>query len=440
MMLVFYAAQDMGVALSGVAFVSACAVLMLGGAIAAAAFQNRMDGVARCAKCGYERPDAPTNEASEVCSECGHNWWDVGGAVSGERRPMWGVMALGAMVCVGGFSLIFLPGPGWPDRVGVRIASTDTLIDALPRSGRFDAELWMGELRTRRLSDDQRRRLSRALLGFESYIADTGARTSWLEEELKEGRLDGSLREDYFSMLATDRGSYFNSIPIDQFSDESLIVGATSGAYHLQRGACMAELIRRGAAESHAEVLAAKLLDLRREDERLDDVSARWLEERIGAGSLSSDLVERYYADLLDLWLEGEPEARAGDPYVVVIASRDRESVGGGVVSRVAFGGVSIDAGETWAQRGARWELGSLFGTRRYAGERRRSGEFAPIVRFDGPGVYEVVIRCWIVALPRDTRYDSRIEWLADGSARRPEGTLWARKVERRQSVRVRPR
>lgn len=438
--------MDIGMAISQVpAFLMMCLVAV-GIALIGAAWTQRLGDWYACAKCGYPRPEQQS-ETCTVCTECGHRWWLPGGAVRAKRAPMWRVVWLGAAIIVVGVVLTFTIGlqrRGPLQRAIVALVPTDRLTRAATTSyPGSDEALFLDTLLSRSLSAEQQDRLARGLVDqFVRYQSLSPTAIEWLETRIGAHAIPEEIRARYLEKVAPNLGFRLGQIPISHVSNDTLFVGATTGGIGVDEDACLRELLNRGLTDAMRERLMLALLDHRRAEDDLGQVADGWLETEAIVGDMPDEIRERYFSEMFSFWLEGADTATVGEPYRVVVASRDRRGFGANACRIwVCYGGVSIDGGMTWTDSALRWRDAQMFGNLRY----RRShapytiGDKAPAVTFNAPGQWQVMMRLRLVALPRSGR-PSAVEWNTDGSLKLPPGAVWSKEILIDHAVKVEER
>jgi hypothetical protein len=192
-------------------------------------------------------------------------------------------------------------------------------------------------------------------------------------------------------------------------------------------------------------LLATSLLDQRIEEQGLSATATVWLEKKVLAGGLPEPIRERFFDEMVEFWLEGPDEVVAGRLFRPIIASRDRFEGRGSVLDvRVLLAGVSTDGGKTF-NGGCSSALHPYYASnvRYYRG--KRSGPYSslgncvPNVLIDTPGDHEIVVRMWVVVVPRPTTM-KKVEWNDDGTPVLPPNAVWTKEVLLRRAVVVEER
>lgn len=186
-------------------------------------------------------------------------------------------------------------------------------------------------------------------------------------------------------------------------------------------------------------LLATRLLDQRLEEEDLSATAVTWLEGRVLSTGLTDAIRERFFEEMVELWLEGPDKVTAGAPFSPLIAFRDREPVSGSsLMLQIYFAGISTDAGRTFVGRRA-FASGpmSVSTVWYYQGQRELLDEArVPLVSFNVPGEHEIVVRMWLAVVPLNIRYSSA-NWNDDGTPKFPQAALWTKELVLRRTVSV---
>ena len=213
----------------------------------------------------------------------------------------------------------------------------------------------------------------------------------------------------------------------------TLIDAATTGWPTFAQDEMKVLASRQLSAEEEAR-LARGLLDQRMEHETLAAPTLLWLEPKVLGATLPSDVCERYFAEMVEVWIDGPDTVTAGEHFTLLIASRHRhDHVGSTLKAEIYFAGVSTDGGATFTDRAAMRDssmgFGSVWWCRDTLMAISGAPSPAPQIVLSEPGEHEVTIRFWLAAVPaRD--YTRRITWGADGTPELPAGVAWAKRID----------
>lgn len=230
----------------------------------------------------------------------------------------------------------------------------------------------------------------------------------------------------------------------------SSLIAEVSGA---PRGFTMdewAELSTRALTPPQQARLAEGLIDLRKRRGFLDPTAGPWLEKYAVSGGMPGAILERYYAEWVDLWLVAPESARAGERITVGVSAHCRGSTsspttGTGLDARVILAGISLgDAPVAEGRSSAAIhalaiqprEVYNLFA--RAGGRPQALGRESPTttVLLETPGTAILRASVWVVVGPSDI---DPVLWSEDGSPALPADTVWSRRVELERTVRVDP-
>ncbi len=217
---------------------------------------------------------------------------------------------------------------------------------------------------------------------------------------------------------------------------------ATVGAGWFSEGK-LKDLLTSTLSPEEERVLATRLLNQRLEEQSLSATAVTWLEKKVLAGGLPEPIRERFFEELVELWLEGPDKVIAGNSFSPLVASRDRTQALGSTLSmQIYLGGISTDAGKSFEGR-SDFILDPVtvsnvwyYGTQRSV---NNNAYFPPHVSIDASGEQQIVVRMWITVVARTARSYSA-KWKDDGTPQLPQASLWTKEVELRRTVVVEKR
>ncbi len=291
--------------------------------------RKRAGKTQHCASCGYQR--APGGENPQRCSECGADWSQPGGIITGAaaRRPLHLWLAYG---CFAAAALLMVAPSSLRDRM-LRLLPTSTLIGSATTSQGFTTAEW-SELGGRQLTPEQRRRLAIGLL-------------------------DKRLRDDY-----------------------------------------------------------------------LDSREGTWLWTQVSGGALTTDLTERYFRDMLDVWIDAPAMASVGAPFEVSLGSRFRHSnPPTGIDEIVYFGGFFVGDDKTALARRHRASYAGLLDDDSY--------RICTSVMPDQAGPLQIRAVLYFAVGPSLAWAKPPARWGEDETAALPPAATWSRRIEVVQTVEV---
>jgi predicted RNA-binding Zn-ribbon protein involved in translation (DUF1610 family) len=161
-----------------------------------------------------------------------------------------------------------------------------------------------------------------------------------------------------------------------------------------------------------------------------DHSPAGWLEARIAANEVSSELTERYYTESFAAKLAIPTHARANEPFTASLRVT-RAAEGKGVLA-IMFEGYHIDDGPAIGRlNSSAWphnlDPGVLASSR---------NAFETTLHADHPGEAHVRAVCWIV---HQSSYSDHLGWQDDGTPVRPPTASWFERRELTATLRVDP-
>lgn len=183
------------------------------------------------------------------------------------------------------------------------------------------------------------------------------------------------------------------------------------------------------AAQEHE--LAEGLLKKRRETGHLSPSAGSWFAQRIRAGTLPAGIVERFYREMLELWIEAPNSPGAGQAFVVRAGSKVLHTNlfrPAGSAEVVYVDGFYAGADSTPAGKRDYVYLGLLDDFR-----------YQPraMITAEHPGPLKIRLVVWFVVGPQ-TAVAQQPQWQADGTPVIPPNVDWAERIEVERTVQVR--
>ena len=188
-----------------------------------------------------------------------------------------------------------------------------------------------------------------------------------------------------------------------------------------------AELNGRTLSEAETIELAEALLAKRLGKSYSDREDEKWLTAQIAANALPGELVARYYAEALDVWIIGSSAARVGETMKLEIGTHYR---GGGLAGSpqpvALISGFFVGDDPTPNGRQIQGIPGVMFGHVRlqYGGEDVGPGNGpSHTLTPNAPGTVRVRLALWLAHLPQPGNV--AITWNNDGTPVAPAGAVW---------------
>jgi hypothetical protein len=228
-----------------------------------------------------------------------------------------------------------------------------------------------------------------------------------------------------------------------QLMPENVRVRMVTTGHQSLRSGPLADLLAGSISPENELLLASRLLDQRLVEEwGLARIGNTWLERKVIAGGLTAELRERFFAELLDMWLVGPDCVSAGEEFCPRMESESRDPTVGSLLNvQVYQAGVSMDGGATFEARGAIFQRFSTSNASHHRSHCFRGENLPPHLRgvsIDAPGDYDVVVRVWLAVVPVAAVPPS-VEWNDDGTPVLPPGALWTKEVLLRRTITVLP-
>ncbi|MCK4874095.1 MAG: hypothetical protein KAS72_15335, partial [Phycisphaerales bacterium] len=198
-----------------------------------------------------------------------------------------------------------------------------------------------------------------------------------------------------------------------------------------------AELSTRTMTPEQKLELAQRVLDKRASGEILAlDTGLIWLDKYAAAGRMDPDMLERFYAGMLALHIEGPARVRVGEQIQLEVWGQDRSANAsrGTTYALVLVEGFYVGDAASPIGRHDTGDFGSEFDSeqREFAQMLRLSlPEPAACMTFtpDQPGEVTVRAAMWIVIAPTNAM-PTALSWAEDDSIITPPGTSWTKRVE----------
>jgi hypothetical protein len=206
-----------------------------------------------------------------------------------------------------------------------------------------------------------------------------------------------------------------------------------------------AELAKRTLTQAQSHRLARGLIDLRRQRGYSDPAAEGWLERYALAGAMAPDLRERYYSEMIDVWLAAPESASPGESVTAGLGAVFRGNIS--YPTNTSYGVKVIveeflvedapAAPADTAGLGASVDGVSLATMRNtfrgVTGDRRAHSTAGPAVTVHAnrPGPMVVRARGWIYVAP------VRSSTVPGGPVTLPAGTVWSRRLDVSDTIRI---
>ena len=195
-------------------------------------------------------------------------------------------------------------------------------------------------------------------------------------------------------------------------------------------GADWNEIQRRQLTPAQELQLAGGLLDRRLRRDYLDSTAGGWLWTRVSTGVLPDDLIERYYREMLEVWIDAPATARVGEPFQVSIGSNYRSSnPPTGIYTPVYFGGFFLGADATALERREGPTPSILLDNPEY----QINANITPSLA--GPRLIQAVL--YFAVGPNLLCNSPGVEWHDDGTATIPATAVWSHRIEVEKVIEV---
>lgn len=164
------------------------------------------------------------------------------------------------------------------------------------------------------------------------------------------------------------------------------------------------ELGRRTLTADQTERLFTDLLDLRDESLQLSREAQEWIDAQITNNAVTKELVDRYHAGMLELWLKAPDAARVGEPIGIEVHVRTRQSPFGPrdpcfVIVGYTVNGTPIDA--TRRSRSLEYPNGVATKIEWFGKIDPGSGSAATTITPDRPGELQITLHHWVAIVPQ---------------------------------------
>jgi len=195
-----------------------------------------------------------------------------------------------------------------------------------------------------------------------------------------------------------------------------------------------AELQRRQLTPEQTIELAEGLLERRLRKGHLGYDEGAWMWAQISAGALPAELIDRFYRETADVWVDAPENSRMGDSLTVRLASETRTTAPSPtfhLYEIVFFGGFFVGNGETPLERRDRAAFAGLLDEREY--------QIATVLTPSAPGPLRIRAVLYLSVYPPLTTRGPRLAtWHGDGTATLPPGALWSERIELERIIDVR--
>lgn len=195
-------------------------------------------------------------------------------------------------------------------------------------------------------------------------------------------------------------------------------------------GADWNEIQRRQLTSEQELQLAGGLLDRRLRRDYLDSAAGGWLWTRVSTGVFPDDLIERYYREMLEVWIDAPATATVGQPVRVSIDSDYRRSnPPTGINEIVYFGGFFQGDDPMPIERRDDNNYAGLLDNQRY----RIQADITPTEA--GPLRIRAVL--YFAVGPKLVWPNPGVEWHDDGTATIPPAAVWSHRIEIEKTIEV---
>ncbi|MFM9995385.1 MAG: hypothetical protein ACKVU4_06240 [Phycisphaerales bacterium] len=215
-----------------------------------------------------------------------------------------------------------------------------------------------------------------------------------------------------------------------------------------------AELNTRTLTPDDEVRLARGLIELRARQHYMDPAAETWLDAYAKSGGMPADLLERFCAEWLDLWLVAPARVRVGESVTIGLAGDYRGNIGaagGGaaLVARIVFEGFRVgDDPEPQARavtsiHGMRLMSTEILNDRMRGSTRSRPdalGDRSPqlTVTPNVQGTLRIRAAVWIIVNPQASGLNP-VVWNDDGTPVLPADAVWTKRVELERTIEVDP-
>lgn len=188
-------------------------------------------------------------------------------------------------------------------------------------------------------------------------------------------------------------------------------------------------------------LLADGLLELRTRRQYLSRDAEAWFEAAVLARELPSEIAQRYFRGMLDVWIDAPDRAAVGETISIGIGSEHHGSLGTPATTRlrafVVFAGFSVDDGPLrhGLDRAAyAINFGRVY---RSFGKLERDSDSEPRMKIspESQGTLHIRAEYWLVFAPVATAW--AVSFGPDGTPVVPPGTVWCEKVVVDRSISV---
>ena len=211
----------------------------------------------------------------------------------------------------------------------------------------------------------------------------------------------------------------------------SLIRDATSSGSFTQ--AEWNEIRRRQLTPEQQLQLAVGLLDKRLREEYLDSTEGGWLWTMVSTSALPNDLIERYYREMLEVWIDAPATTTVGTPFSVSLGSTFRYSdLPVGIDEVVYFGGFFV--GDDLTPRARRKDSNHAV----LLDDREHQIQINITPSSAGPLRIRAVLYFAIGPNLAWAKTSAQwAQWHDDETATLPPAAIWSRRIELEQTITV---
>jgi hypothetical protein len=214
-------------------------------------------------------------------------------------------------------------------------------------------------------------------------------------------------------------------------------VGVPHGGFTIDE---MKALTSRTLSDAERLSLASAMIRKRGLSDYLSPDEQSWLDGRVGRGLLPREVIDRYYHEMVEVWVVAPASASAGEPMKVAIGVQDHRPLTQSCTPLILVGGYWLDDP---AKREGSSDLAQPAGD--VGLEHRSFGTVAP-ARFTHEGTLTpattgtvtVHLEYWLIVMPRGSG-SVPVSWGADGQPVAPPGALFMERREATRAVAVGP-
>jgi hypothetical protein len=186
--------------------------------------------------------------------------------------------------------------------------------------------------------------------------------------------------------------------------------------------------------------LTLTLLDKRVRRDYFSPDEQRWLDGRVAAGGLAPDLLDRFYREMVEVWVVAPEIARVGEPFTVGVGLQEHRPLTTSCTPLVLVGGYWLDASTDRAGGSdvAEWteDIGAEHRSFRRITRAKYPHEAALIAA--EAGARTIHLEYWLLVMPRSSGAVS-VTWGPDGKPVLPRGALFLERCEVSKTIHVAP-